>query len=238
MLILPCFNLSSNQDNLILMCLELLAHDFFVISHCICRLIVLPQNVWFYWVSLCFQEVLIPNVVLQIIIAIYNFLFFELLKFIFCLLNLDVNTLMTKLLTPPICPLMSICTAWDELTQVCISCRSFSPMILLSSTFWFMKHSNLFKLFQYSTTGWFILVHSNDISVSQSCRPLCKIHSIFMITEWKMSSLLPCNYPTFSTVNRHFVAVEVTTWGTSYPNSCTASLMYYLISIAILIFFR
>ena len=108
-------------------------------------------------------------------------------------------------------------------------------MILSSSIVWFINHNNLFKLFQSSTSGWFILVHRNDISLAQSGRPLCKIYSSFMTTEWKVLSLLPCDSLTFTTVNSHLATSNVTTWDTSSPNSCTDSVIYYLIWIAIIL---
>ena len=37
---------------------------------------------------------------------------FEFLEFVFCLINIAIKTPMSKVLTPPACPLISMCTVW------------------------------------------------------------------------------------------------------------------------------
>ena len=93
-------------------------------------------------------------------------------------------------------------------------------------------------LLQSSTSGCFILVHGNDIAVAKSGCLLCAIYSSFMTTEWKLLSLFPCIFLTFTTVNSHLASGDVTTWGTSLPNSCTSSDMYPFIFISYLVLFR
>ena len=61
-LVFPCFTLSSTQKNVIPVKLDLLEHEIFPFLA-----IFFPQNVWFHWLSLCFQEVLILNFVRQIL---------------------------------------------------------------------------------------------------------------------------------------------------------------------------
>ena len=119
---------------------------------------------------------------------------FEILELIFCLLVLYVNTHIPKVITTPVCPLISMCTKWYKPTQVCIYCKLFSLMIISSSIVWLMKHSKLLNFFQYSSSGCFILVHRNIIAVAQSGRPLWKIHISFMKTEWKVWIIFPCSY--------------------------------------------
>ena len=111
-------------------------------------------------------------------------------------------------------------------------------MVISFSIVWFVKHSNLFTFFKYSTLELFILFRSNDIAAEKYSRPLCKTHSNFMTTEWKVLSLLPCNYLTFPTVNSHLDTSNVMIWETYSSNSCTNSVIYSLILISILLFFR
>ena len=101
-----------------------------------------------------------------------------------------------------------------------------------------MKHSNIFNLYQFLTTGCFIHAHRNDIAVAQSGCSLYKIHSSSMTTEWKLSSLLSYNTLTFTTLNSHLATRYITTWETSSPNSCAVYVMYSFILIAILLLFR
>ena len=111
-------------------------------------------------------------------------------------------------------------------------------MILFLSIVIFVKHSNLFNFLQYSTSGWFILVHRNDIAVAKSGCPLCKIHSSLMTTEWKVSSLLPFSSLIFTNVNSQLALGDIPTYKKSSLNYCTASIMYYFVLIAVLLFLR
>ena len=81
-------------------------------------------------------------------------------------------------------------------------------------------------------------MHSNDISVAQSVRPLCEIHIGFMTTEWKFSSLLPCSSLTFPSVKIHLAASGVTTWETSSPKYFTESVIYSFVLISVILLFR
>ena len=57
-----------------------------------------------------------------------------------------------------------------------------------------------------------------------------------MTTGCKVSSLLPFSSLTFSTMNSRLSVGDVTAWEKSSPNLCTASDMYSLILIYILLF--
>ena len=163
---------------------------------------------------------------------------FELLKFILCLLDLAVKTPISKLLTSPVCPLMSICMAWDESVYVFILCSLFAPMTLSLFIFQFMKRSTIFNFFVSSMPGWFIIVHRYDIAVAQSWRPLYTIHKNFMTIEWNILSLLPYSSLTLPTLNIHLATGNVTICEKFSPNSCTALYLYYFMLISSLLLLR
>ena len=109
--IFPYFTLSTTQKNLILMCLDLLEHELF------------PFLAFFYAASLSCHRIFYfieypcasRNLSYQIFYGRYSLLpitsnSFEIFKSIFCLPDLAIKTAIQKLITPPVCPLMSMHT--------------------------------------------------------------------------------------------------------------------------------
>ena len=116
-LILPFFILLATQKNLILVCLDLLEHYFFPFLAILSAALLACHKMFdlirytcdyskYSYQMLCGRYSLLP----------ISYYFFKLLRFIFYLLYLAVSTQMPKVLTPHVCPLMSICTVWDKST--------------------------------------------------------------------------------------------------------------------------
>ena len=145
---------------------------------------------------------------------------FELREFIFCLLHFGAKTPVPNVIAPPVCPLMSGCTAWEESINVSMSPNESIPMIRGSSIVCWMNLSVRLNFFQSSTSGDCTLVHRKLIGTLISNRARWETQSSLATIEWKISALSSLNFLALASTSKiHFAATDATVGPSSSPKS-------------------
>ena len=118
-------------------------------------------------------------------------------------------------ISPPVCPLILLCTAYATSIHVYRSESVSAPIILLSFIIFFTYVRPLFNFFQSSTSLLVTLIVRKDTNVSRSGRPRFTICKSFAVTLGNFSFLFSSNSSASSFEKKWwFCAGEVT-----YPSS-------------------